>query len=339
MATTRRERITELEDLLFPVKRVRLFAELGVDDPRRLTEVRRKSALVNSRNDRVLAIVSDSYNLVTNREALDYGMRCCQTVFPDVSPHEWKVERVDAPSTGGSCHIDLQHPSKQFQFDLRGLESQPEDYSPFVRVTNSYNGSRALGFEIGFLRVICTNGMIIPDSTVKFAFAHSTWRLRERLEFKLQENRFSVIKKRFKRFLEPLLGSSIPLSCFWPISCHALGVDGPAWREPGRHGEIWDKFKNDVRRQSELNIHQLGKNAYALFNVITYFASNPAEVPRNRRERNSLQRRAGNWLSKFHAECSKDEFSISEYVDSITKPDHPAQNGAPPRPPEGRLFG
>lgn len=54
---------------------------------------------------------------------------------------------------------------------------------------------------------------------------------------------------------------------------------------------------------SDRYIAEFGENAYAVFNAATDFASHP---PANRfvcRERHSLQRLAGRWLSEFSEEC------------------------------------
>ena len=48
---------------------------------------------------------------------------------------------------------------------------RPEAFGPFIRVTNSYNGLRALAFDIGFYRKVCRNGLIAPDTIVQFKFA------------------------------------------------------------------------------------------------------------------------------------------------------------------------
>ena len=64
---------------------------------------------------------------------------------------------------------------------------------------------------------------------------------------------------------------------------------------------------------------ELGENAYAVFNVITEFASQP---PRNRcvyRERHSLQRLAGAWLTDFSRESRKPDFDLGTHIENLTK--------------------
>ena len=72
------------------------------------------------------------------------------------------------PATRSWAHIDL---------TAEGLEFAPIDkdpWLPFLRVTNSYNRSRALGFTVGVCRSICTNGMIFGEQSLKLKVTHAT---------------------------------------------------------------------------------------------------------------------------------------------------------------------
>ncbi|HOS45520.1 MAG TPA: hypothetical protein PLQ69_03470, partial [Paludibacter sp.] len=50
------------------------------------------------------------------------------------------------------------------------------------------------------------------------------------------------------------------------------------------------------------------------FNAITDFASHPPENRCVYRDRHSYQQLAGAWLSAFHDECRKPDFSLSDYL-------------------------
>ena len=68
--------------------------------------------------------------------------------------------------------LDLVHNSTALDFTFVAAHQRSELFDPFIRVTNSYNGLRALGFDIGFYRKICKNGMIVPDTVIRFKFTH-----------------------------------------------------------------------------------------------------------------------------------------------------------------------
>jgi hypothetical protein len=153
-------RLSQLDDVLFPVGEHPIFA--SVEDPpsEKLILVRDKKAIVHGTTGRVLGIVSRSYRLVSNRQALSWAQQCCR---PETKNSEWEVKAIDGPSTTGYCHIDLLHNLATLNFSLTSPQGRsPDVFGPFVRVTNSYNGSRALAFAIGFARMVCSNGVIFP---------------------------------------------------------------------------------------------------------------------------------------------------------------------------------
>ena len=312
-------RITDYRELMFPVRTVGVFAELrdGVEASRR--RIPGKKAIVNCTNDKVISVVSNEYQVVTNRDALDYGFRCCEAAFPDLPRSSWDVTSADAPGSGGHCHLDLTHNSALLRFDSVSAGQRPDTYGPFVRVANSYNRKRALGFTIGFMRKVCSNGMIVPQSSISFSLDHNTRRIRERIEFKTSTTRFTSMKTEFLEFLAPLQQCEVPAEFFRPISLFALRVPIPEKTSKREQG-AWDDFNSHITSLSEAYMDQVGGNAYALLNVISDLASRPPETVMRRRERHSLQRLAGTWLAEFSSACKKDSFDISRYVQQLRCP-------------------
>ena len=310
------QKVDQLEDLLFPVRRVPIYADLrgGANDG--LQRIPGKRAIVNCATDQAISIVSESYQVVTNREALHYAQLCCQAAFPESGTKEWRILQAHAPTTRGSCRIDLVHPASALDFEGIGANEQPDSYGPFIRVTNSYNRSRALGFEIGFIRWVCENGMIIPDSRIGFAFNHSTRKIPERVKFEVKKDRFKRLKQRFQDFLAPLRECSVPLHLFVPTTRAVLRIDKP---EPltRYQQEPWEQLSADLQSISDDYANRLGQNGYALLNVITDVASRPPGSQFVRREQHNLQKSAGNWLKDFSAECRKTNFSLTAHVDRL----------------------
>ena len=313
-------RITDYRKLMFPVRTVGVFAELceGVQASRR--RIPGKKAIVNCTNDQVISVVGDDYQVVTNRDALDHGFRCCEAAFPDIPRSAWDVTSADAPLSGGHCHLDLTHNSARLRFDSVSPGQRPDTYGPFVRVANSYNRKRALGFAIGFMRRVCSNGMILPHSSISFSLNHNTRRIRERIEFETSRTRFQSLKTQFLAFLDPLQKCAIPAEFFRPISLLALRV--PAPKNPSKRGqEAWDDFNMYIQSLSEEYIHEVGENAYALLNVVSDLASRPSEAGLRRRERHSLQRLAGAWLATFSSECKSASFDPARYLERLRRTD------------------
>ncbi|TFG61292.1 MAG: DUF932 domain-containing protein, partial [Nitrospirales bacterium] len=176
-------------------------------------------AIVNTKTNRVLAVVSRDYRLVTNREALNWAYQCCQTVFPETKPGEWEVKASDAPATGGHCFIDLVHNSTALDFKFVPAKDRPDAFGPFIRVTNSYNGLRALAFDIGFYRKVCTNGMILPESMIRFKFNHLQRDIGEAISFEVDDKRLSQLKNSFSEYLGVLRECLVTYPNFQPLLC------------------------------------------------------------------------------------------------------------------------
>src|SRR5438105_14786094 len=95
-------RLNALADVLFPVEMRPVFAGPNGTGSEPVS-VADQRALVDAERQRVLSIVSRDYRLVTNRQALDWALQCCQTVFAHPNGAAWEVTTLDAPSTGGHC--------------------------------------------------------------------------------------------------------------------------------------------------------------------------------------------------------------------------------------------
>lgn len=310
------ERLNYADELLFPVRRVPVYADLRGGSREGLERIPGQRAIVNCATDQVISVVSENYQVVTNREALHYAQLCCQAAFPESGGREWRILQAHAPKTMGNCRIDLVHPASAVNFEVPGVHDEPEKYGPFVRVTNSYNRSRALRFEIGFIRWICENGLIVPDSSIRFGFDHNTRKISERVRFEVKKDSFKQLRQRFQSFLAPLRECKVPLELFVPATLAVLCINKP---EPlaKRQQEPWERLAGSLKSISEQYSSNLGENGYALLNVITDVASRPPKSPFIRRERHGLQRSAGNWLAAFGAECREPGFAVEDYLQGL----------------------
>jgi Domain of unknown function (DUF932) len=315
-------RLTKLDDVLFPVEEHSVFVGVRTKSGERRLSVPDKKAIVNTKTNRVLGVVSRGYRLVTNRQALDWAYQCCQTVFPETKSAEWEVKASDAPGTGGHCFIDLAHNSTVLDFKFVPAKDRPDAFGPFIRVSNSYNGLRALAFDIGFFRKVCKNGLIVPRSIIRFKFTHSQKDIGETISFEVSQKRLSEIKTSFNEYFKALRDCKISRSEFEPLFCGVLKIRKPKNMTPQSPiAAHWEALSQGIGVLCGRYAEELGENAYAVFNAITEFASYP---PQNRcvyRERHSFQRLAGDWLSKFSQECRNPDFALSSYLEALTKHD------------------
>jgi hypothetical protein len=133
-----------------------------------------------------------------------WAYQCCRKVFPETKDTEWEVRATDAPSTAGHCFIDLVHNSAALDFSVVSAQGRPEVIGPFIRVTASYNGARALAFGVGFLRKVCKNGLILPDTIVRFEFTRMRRDIKETISFDVSHERLAKLKNSFGSYLDAL---------------------------------------------------------------------------------------------------------------------------------------
>ena len=313
-------RLTQLDDVLFPVEEHPVFVSLKDLSGERRLSVPEKKAIVNRTNNRVLGIVSLGYRLVSNREALSMAYQCCRTVFPETKPSEWGVTATDAPATAGHCYIDLVHNSTSLDFSFVPAAERPEAFGPFIRVTNSFNGLRALGFDIGFYRKVCKNGMILPDSIIRFKFNHLRRSIGKIIHFDVVHERLAKLTTSFTNYLGALQKCAVPRADFDPLVTGVLFLHPPEPLKPDtREADDWHSLTVHLSELSDRYAKELGENAYAVFNAVTEFASHPLTNRCVHRDRHSLQRLAGSWINAFSRKCSEPNFSLADYLDELTK--------------------
>jgi len=304
-----------LHAVLFPVDEVDVYAETK---PGLKEKIPRKKALVNADTRRVLSVVGSTYKVMLNRDALRLAEKCCIAAFPNTAPANWRVFSVEAPKSGGRCHIDLSHAGPIPAYDWSFTRSGQDRYDPFVRVTNSYNGTRRFAIHFGLVRFKCTNGMVVWDQSIKLSFTHDEPEIERRIEREIDEGKFRAVTERFGRQADRLRKLNIPMKCFRPIVLSALGIRKPEDLPPDRLDD-WDWLEEKIDDIIEKYALEFGENGEALLNVVTDIATRPPSGGGRygfiRRERHDLQRRAGAWLSSFAESLDRRNFDLNAYLD------------------------
>jgi hypothetical protein len=273
--------------------------------------VKSHSVVVNKRNGEPVGVVGSGYRLVTNEEAIRYAMDCAVQLFGTDKSAELEVFNVYAPYSAGSCHIDLIH--KGFKVNIM----KNEVYLPFVRVTNSYNATRALRFDVGYCQIICLNGAIFEAEAIQFKFIHSHKAIQTRLDFRVEKGKLDKLRKMFETNAEKLYDYPIPDGMGVPLFFKALNLPLPKPQEDRSREkqECFESLKNEAIRLIETYFTSLGKNAYAIFSAVTDFASHPPEIKYFRRNQHAMQALAGTWSREFADNISKQEpFDLEAYI-------------------------
>lgn len=315
-------RLNDLEQVMFPVDEYPVFTVVETKAGKQQIPVPDKKAIVNCTNNRVLGVVSRGYRLVSNREALSMAYDCCRVVFPETKPGEWGVSVTDAPATGGHCCIDLVHNSTALDFSFVKADDKPDAFGPFIRVVNSYNGLRALSFNIGYHRKVCKNGLILPGTVIRFKFSHLQREIGEIIQFEIDHEEIAKMKTYIGDYFKVLQNYAVKRQYFEPMVKAVLLLRKPKNAEPQTPGaDDWDKLETHIEEMCEKYASELGANAYAVFNTVTEFASHPPENRCVYRERHGFQRRAGSWLATFTHECKQPGFDLQKHIEKFAMGD------------------
>lgn len=308
-------RITDIDDLLFPVELHPVFTEVEINGSTSKIEVRSNRIVVNNKTSKPLGVVSSNYKLVTNHDAIELGKKCARELFGSVEAENIEIFNVDAPSTASYCHIDLVH--KNYIMNLWDEKKQSDVYIPYIRITNSYNTSRALRFDIGFCRKICFNGVIFESETIKFTFSHVKYELDKDISFSLEQGKVKALFDKFVSYANKLTEFCISIDNSMRLVTTLFGIKRAdeidfenKKEDKSEHDSLIAEIENKLKKYTE----ELGENGYSLFNVITDIASHPIDNRYFRRDMNSMQRLAGNWLNSFQDEKRQASFDIENYL-------------------------
>lgn len=299
--------------ILFPVEQKRVFVETE-SGPRRTT---RYKAIVNGDTGATIAVVSDRYRVLENRDALHLGILSCTMAYPHTEEADWEVTRVEAPSTGGHCHVDLR-PRRSDRVPAYDWMLAPEvldRFEPRIRVQNGYNGRTAFKISVCLLRKVCGNLALVR--TVK---VYHDKGMRAEIARAFRPDEVQATMEGFRRRLERLTAVVIPRDHFEPIIRRALKI-----RPPKQHDEHSSNFERAITSRSDRYAKELGTTAYALWAAITDLATRPPGNRIVRRGPSSLQWLADRWLREFDNAIRAPSFDVSTYVEKLS--DLPSQDG------------
>jgi ASC-1-like (ASCH) protein len=141
------EILKKLSSIFMPVKKVKAETVL-------------KGYKFNSDNDHLIVVETSQGPKIVNNCSEDYTV---------ISNKEILLPFVDELIKTYNLNIKVsQRKDAQFyvDFSLPGLPtkvSKKDDIIPRMRIINSYNGRVKYAIELGFVRLVCTNGLTVPE--------------------------------------------------------------------------------------------------------------------------------------------------------------------------------
>lgn len=315
------ERIVDLQTVLFSVeKRPVYFRDARKDlfgneepDPT-FHEVPRFEAVVDVERNHTFAVVSDQYRLVKNDEALKLGEQCFLRVFSAPTAEGMAVFNIIQPTTRSFCHVDFIHKG-------RSLEPWRGDmWWPYLRVTNSYNRTKPLRFDLGFCRGICTNGVIFGRKHIVFRYYHTHGQIDVEGKFQVEATSLQKLETGFIEQMHNLKRFYVPPEHMLALACAAfeIRVTDDDLRKPHRREQLIN-FKSEIGRLASQYFKGLGPNGYAALNVLSDFAARPTAYISQAAMIDPLQKRCGDWVENFLQAIQEPVFDYAKYLGPFAK--------------------
>ncbi len=301
-----------VHDLLFDVDQVPVEAVVGSNRNTRRIAIPGKKALVNQRTGYLLGVVSRDYRVVTNQEAVNLARDVCGHAFPGLSPVEWEAKRAAAPRTFRYAFIDLMHRTHVLNYwDSEIRKDDP--FTPFLRVTNSFNGARALRFDIGFMRKHCSNGVVFEEAVATIKASHSVEAL-AKLKIEITSRSLTQMWDEFTKFLTAVRSIEMDtaqsaLAVNTVLRLRAIHADD----KPGRKEEL-AALSADFSSRLDGYRSELGPNAYAVFNTLTDIAARPPDSPLFQKNRDTIEKRSGRWLKELACQSRDAAFDLNLWI-------------------------
>lgn len=300
---------------LFAVEEAPVFASVTRNGVTRSVPAPNKKALIAADTGNIVGIVGAGYRVFSNQQAVDLCQQFCRDAFPDTNAAEWNYEVGHGPQTRSWAAMDIRH--RSHTMNLMGIEGGPSDtYTPFARIINSYNGTRALRIDVGFMRKHCENGVIFERDVATVTVPHT----REGIHSIKMTSPFAGMEAMCDKFRQILAGvRAVGVTPDEALNLVRLVIGWPKLSENAKQAECVDQQALDTDLASRLHgyINELGKNAYAAFNTITDIAARPPQSNRFRRDRPTLERRAGAWLRDFNDVASRPGFTIPGHLKEL----------------------
>ncbi len=303
----------ELKKLMFPVELGAVFVEVPYY-PEQIP-ARYFKAVVAYKPDgppEIFSVVTDNYRLVTNEEAIHIAKEIYRELFNQVNPEEILPFKVIYPSTLSYCHIQLVHQKVNFEL------WEQETWMPFIQVTNSYNRTFALTFELGFVRSLNSSGVIVRKKTAKLKTSHNKANVLKWI-LNTSSTELSTLQMEFVAYMKNLKRFYVDPRYIVPLVCKVFGFH---FRSDDKFNRLTD-LQAAVYRSANHYFAELGHNAYAAFNVFTDLLSSDLDQAalfiNFSLHSPSYYYKPTEWLYDFIERIQSTDFDMEKYLKEYLK--------------------
>lgn len=269
----------------------------------------RHFAVVDVEREKAFSVVTDDYALVTNQHAYEMADVVMRKVFQATGGNDMSCLNVTMPKTRSFCHIDLIRNDSDFS------PFENDKWTAFLRISNSYNRTRLLRFELGFCRWICTNGMIFGQKSVEFRYAHTKQSIGRVKSFQDNIGDIRALELALCGKLRKLKAYGLPEAAMLPIACRTFGIRlRPDELARSRRVESIIAIRDKIRDLTGTYFSEMGSNGYAALNVLTDYATRPLGVIAPEASMHGLQQKATDWMDGFLADIATPGFALDRYL-------------------------
>ena len=187
-------------------------------------------------------------------------------------------------------------------------------------MTNSYNRTKALGFDIGFWRAICTNGLIFRQKHIVFRYYHTHEEMVDEERLVVDASPLRELGTAFIGQMRDLKEFTVPRKHMLALACKVFGirVRKKDLSKPRRRRQL-EHFTEEIDRLTAKYFDDLGENGYAALNVLTDFAARPRSYISQQAMIDPLQKRCGDWTVSFLEAIKESSFNYDSYLGSFAK--------------------
>jgi hypothetical protein len=265
-------------------------------------------AVVDVKKNYPFAVVTNNYKLITNEEAYNQASIIMEHIFQNTKIDDMACLNIIMPRSRSFCHIDLIHESSNFLFEK-------DKWTAFLRITNSYNRTRLLRYNLGFCRWICLNGMIFGQKSIEFSYVHTHQQMGKIKRFAESIGDIRQLENQLIEKFHHLKRYYIPESEMLAILCRVFDIKATNddLNKPNQLKRLQD-FYSHATKTIKSYFSDMGPHGYAALNVISDYASYPKGVIAPESRVNSLQQKCGKWIDEFVNAIQDKNFSFDNYL-------------------------
>lgn len=256
------------------------------------------------------AVVTDSYRLIRHEDAMDLGYEAFERIYGDQLLDQITVFNVILSVSRGSFLADLTSESLIEVFFAKELDvvkelNAFEHHVFFLRVTNSYNRTRAVRLETGLCRESTRSCLIFGKPSIRFKDPHN--KSKQQLMDFIAKNTNPLDVRRLRTEIDRAYRLDLHENRLIPAMLQTLRLVIPPVEPTPQNALSWQKKCTHLLEIAEAYEREWGLTAFSAIQASTEWVKRLMSESPIRRD--SYERRCGEMLELLR---SNDEWPKSD---------------------------